>query len=212
MPQIDVTLKGQSELQTPNCLSFLRRAGWSFLFQNGPCCSGWCSCMLRLSVDLPEEISFIHQLFIYSPFWGHMFLENHRKICSLWVLSSLVWCEQTGEQSFRKAFLKSRMEKGFSKSAPKLWCFSSRVWKFQNHSGAVVSHKLLDSEEFGDFLLCRLFVLMDNLLFQGGCGGNPNWCIKTSTVWKIMQIWSRICRTAALVGLITNWANHKLGW
>lgn len=159
-----------------------------------------------------KKFSFIHQLFIYSPFWGHMFLENHRKICSLWVLSSLVWCEQTGEQSFRKAFLKSRMEKGFSKSAPKLWCFSSRVWKFQNHSGAVVNHKLLDSEEFGDFLLCRLFVLMDNLLFQGGCGGNPNWCIKTSTVWKIMQIWSRICRTAALVGLITNWANHKLGW
>lgn len=99
------------------------------------------------------------------------------------------------------------MEKGFSKSAPKLWCFSSHVLKFQNHSGAVVNHKLPDSEEFGDFLLCRLFVLMGNLLFQGGCGGNPNWCMKASTLWKIMQVWSRICRTAALVGLITNWAD-----
>lgn len=66
------------------------------------------------------------------------------------------------------------MEKGFSKSAPKLWCFSGHVWKFQNHSDAVVKPKLSDSEEFWDFLLCRLFVLMGNLLFQGGCGGNPN--------------------------------------
>lgn len=66
------------------------------------------------------------------------------------------------------------MEKGSSKSALKLWCFSGNVWKFQNHSGAVVNPKLSDSEEFGDFLLCRLFVLMGNLLFQGGCGGNPN--------------------------------------
>lgn len=60
------------------------------------------------------------------------------------------------------------MEKGFSKSAPKLWWFSDHVWKFQNHSGAVVKPKLSDSEEFWDFLLRRLFVLMGNLLFQGG--------------------------------------------
>lgn len=58
MPRIYVTLKGQSDLQTPNCLSFLRRAGWSFLFQNGRWLYGWCSYVLRFSAYLSEEIGF----------------------------------------------------------------------------------------------------------------------------------------------------------
>lgn len=34
-----------------------------------------------------KRFDFIHQLFIYLPSWGHVFLENHRKIRSFWVLS-----------------------------------------------------------------------------------------------------------------------------
>lgn len=99
------------------------------------------------------------------------------------------------------------MEKGFSKSAPKLWWFSGHVWKFQNHSGAVAKPKLSDREEFWDFLLRRLFVLMGNLLFQGGCGGNPNWCVKISTLRKITQGLEQDLQNSS-----SGWARHKLGW
>lgn len=84
MPRIDVTLKGQSELQTPNCLSFLRRAGWSFLFQNGRCSSGWCSWVLRLSVDLPEEIGSHSPALHLLAFLASVFPESHRRICVMW--------------------------------------------------------------------------------------------------------------------------------
>lgn len=85
--------------------------------------------------------------------------------------------------------------------------FWSCVEVFQTHSGAVVNLKLSDSEEFWDFLLCRLFVLMGNLLFQGGCGGNPNWCVKTSTLGKITQGLEQNLQNSS-----SGWADHKLGW
>lgn len=108
------------------------------------------------------------------------------------------------------------MGKGFSKSAPKLWCFSGHVWKFQNHSGAVMNPRFSDSEEFWDFLLCRLFVLMGNLLFPRWLWREPKlMCenintLKNNTGFGAESAEQQFWLDCSQIGIITNWT-HRVG-
>lgn len=140
-------------------------------------------------------------------------------MCSQRTTGRFVWCEQTGEQSFRKAFLKSCIEKGFSKSAPKLWCFSGHVWKFQNRPGGYCGEPQ-DIWQWG----ILGFYAVQAVCFNGWFAF-PRWLWRESTLmWDNIDTWKNNTGFGAesaeqqlwlgwsQTGIIMSWANHKLYW